>query len=133
MSKEKRREKFLAEAARLYDETMSHAESGTGDKFDDIEEQAEDAGRNMARELLAGRLAAEEEAMREEVPCPECGGPMRRPKKKAERNLDTFSGPVRYERRHAICDRCKRSFSPAGPPTGDSAPRGVGPARPQGL
>jgi len=122
MDEDRKREVFLRDAAQLYDEMMSRA-GGTGQKFDDIEEQAEESGRKMARELLASRLAAEEDALPEKVLCPSCGGPMRRPKKKGERKLDTFSGPVSYERRHAICDRCKSSFSPAGPPAGDSAAR----------
>jgi hypothetical protein len=134
MDRDERREAFLRAAARAYDEAMSRAGGERVERFDDMEEQAEEAGRRVAQELLASQLAAAEEATEKEAAvCPECGGPMRRPKKKALRNLDTFSGPVRYERRHAICDRCKRSFSPAGPPIGDSATWGVGPARPQGL
>jgi hypothetical protein len=133
MDRNERREAFLREAGRLYDEAMSRAGGERAERFDDLEEQAEESGRKMARELLANRLAAEEEAMPEKVMCPECGGPMRRPKKRALRNLDTFSGPVRYERQHAICDRCKRSFSPSGPPARDSAARGIHTTHPQGM
>ena len=98
------------------------------------EQRVGEAGRRVAQRLLADQLAKTEESMdTQTVFCPECGGPMRRPKKKAPRNLDTFSGPIRYERRHAICDRCNQSFSPSGPPAGDSAAGGVGPVRPQGL
>ena len=132
MCEDKNREVFLSEAAQLYDEMISRA-GGTGDKFDDIEEQAEEAGRKMARELLASRLAAEEQAVPEKIPCPICGEPMRRPKKKGQRKLDTFSGPVSYERRHAICDQCKSSFSPAGLPARDSAARRVRPPHSEGL
>lgn len=134
MARDERREAFLRAAARAYDEAMSRAGGERPERFDEMEEQAEEAGRRVARRLLADQLAeAEEAAEKDAVVCPECGGPMRRPKKGAVRNLDTFSGPVRYERRHAICDRCKRSFSPAGPPALDSTARGVGPVRPQGL
>ena len=132
MDEDKRREEFLRDAAQLYDEMISRA-GRTGDKFDEIEEQAEEVGRKIARELLADRLAAEEQTVPEKIPCPICGGPMRRPKKKGPRKLDTFSGPVSYERRHAICDRCHSSFSPSGPPARDSAPRRVRPPHSEGL
>jgi len=132
MGEDKKREEFLRDAAQLYDEMISRA-GRTGDKFDDIEEQAEEAGRKIACELLANRLAAEEQTVPEKILCSICGGPMRRPKNKGQRKLDTFSGPVSYERRHAICDRCKSSFSPAGPPTGDSTARRVRPPHSEGL
>jgi len=134
MGRDERREAFLKAAARAYDEAMSRACGERVERFDDMEEQAEEEGRRVAQKLLANQLAEVEEATEKEaVMCPECGGPMRRPKKTALRNLDTFSGPVRYERRHAICDRCKRSFSPSRPPALDSAAGSVGPARPQGM
>ena len=134
MARDERREAFLQAAARMYDEAMSRAGGARPEQFDEMEEQAEEAGRRVAQRLLTDQLAETEEVMdTQTVFCPECGGPMRRPKKKAPRNLDTFSGPIRYERRHAICDRCNQSFSPSGPPAGDSAAGGVGPVRPQGL
>jgi len=110
------REAFLRDAARLYDDTVSRAGPASGESFDDIEKRVEDAGRELRRRLLALRLAAEEAKQPQVIRCPQCGQPMRRPKASAERTLDTFSGPVFYARRHAICDRCGVSFSPAGPP-----------------
>jgi len=127
------REAFLRDAARLYDETVARAGPASGETFDDIEERVEAAGRELRRRLLALRLAAEEAKQPEVLRCPQCGQPMRRPKTAAARTLDTFSGPVPYARRHAVCDRCGISFSPAGPPTRHPRPRRVGPPRAEGL
>ena len=94
--------------------------------FDDIELHAEAIGRKLVRELLAGRLAAEAGAETcETVICPECGNVMRRPKKPGERHLETASGPVGYERHHAICDRCGSSSSPSGHPAAHPGEGGV--------
>lgn len=127
------REAFLAEARKLYDEMISRAGPASGDTFDDIEEQAEGAGRKLIRKLLKERLAAEAKAEPESVICAKCGRPMRRPEEASARNLDTASGTVRYERRHAICDRCNASFSPSGPAAEDSAARRIGAPPAQGL
>ena len=125
---DKDREAFLAEARRLYDEMISRAGPASGDTFDEIEEQAEGAGRQRILRLLKERLAAEAKAEGAEVACPKCGRPMRRPKKASARNLDTASGTVRYERRHAICDRCEASFSPSGPTAENPGAGRVGPS-----
>ena len=130
-SEEKEREVFLRMAGQLYDEMVSRA-GVSGDRFDDIEEQALAACRELALEFITARLSAEEEAGPEVICCPKCDRKMRRPKS-APRNLDTFIGTVHYERRHAICDGCGHSFSPSGPLAGDSAAGGVEPSDPQGL
>jgi len=130
---DKGREAFLAEARRLYDEMMSRAGPGSGDTLDDIEEQAEGAGRKLILKMLRERLAAEAKADPETTACAKCGKPMRRPKKASRRNLDTASGTVPYERRHAICDRCNASFSPSGPAAENPVARGIGPAPAKGL
>jgi hypothetical protein len=106
---------------------VDRAGQETGDVFDDIEAQAEQMGRETTQELIQARLEVEEARRNEEVPCPECAKPMRRPPKPAERALETASGNVRYRRRHAICDRCRKSFSPAGPSAADSPPGAVKP------
>lgn len=121
------REAFLRRAAAWYDAMAAGAGPESGDVFDDIEEQAEEMGREATRELLRARLAAEEAAQPEETPCPKCGGAMRRPSKGGARNLETASGCVSYERRHAICDRCRASFSPSGPPVENPPPGPVEP------
>jgi hypothetical protein len=131
--KDTRREEFLREAAQLYDGLVRGAGPASGKTFDDIEEQAETQGRKLTRKLLAHRLAAEEQAGPITIPCPKCGRTMRRPNEPAQRHLDTFSGPVRYQRRHAICDHCGFSFSPAGPPARHPEPRPVEPPGPQDL
>jgi hypothetical protein len=105
----------------------------SGDVFDDIEEQAEQMGREATRDLIGARLEAEEARQGEDVACPECGRPMRRPPTAGERALDTASGGVRYRRRHALCDRCRNSFSPAGPPVEDPPSGAVGPPPAQGV
>jgi len=130
---DERREAFLKRAAEWYDRMVARAEEDTEDVFDDIEEQAERMGREATRGLIEARLEAEEARRSETVPCPDCGWPMRRPSAEAQRDLETALGPVRYRRRHAVCDRCGKSFSPAGPPPEDPAPGGVGPVPPQGL
>lgn len=119
-SDQQRREAFLHNAAEKYDDMMSRAGAETGDTFDDIERQARHIGLELRRTLLEDRLADESKVDADEtIGCPQCGGPMRRPKKPSQRNLETTSGQVRYERCHAICDCCKSSFSPSGPPTED--------------
>jgi hypothetical protein len=127
------REAFVRQAARLYDEMMSRAGSASQDTFDDIEEQAEERGRKLILRRLRARLAAEEKAQAETVLCPGCSARMRRPGEAAERNLDTASGTVRYERRHAICDRCGASFSPSGLPPEDSPSGRIEPPASQGV
>ena len=121
------REEFLKEAGRLYDQMLARTGPATGDTFDDMEVQAETIGKKMVLKLLKDRLRAEEKAQSEDVLCPKCGQPMRRPKTAQPRHLDTASGPVPYARRHAICDRCRESFSPSGPTLGDPATRSVQP------
>ncbi len=128
---DKGREKFLREAAKLYDEMISRA--GSSDIFDDIEEQAENAGRKIVLKMLRDRLLAETKAQDEKVNCPKCGRPMRRPEKPFERNLDTSSGTVNYERRHAICDSCDESFSPSGREAEDSPPGRLSPPPEKGV
>ncbi|MBM4036282.1 MAG: hypothetical protein FJ291_31485 [Planctomycetes bacterium] len=127
------REAFLRDAGRIYDEVVLGAGPASGQSFDDMEERAEAAGLLLRRKLLAQRLGAEEAMQPAIIPCPQCGRPMRWHKDPAPRNLDTFSGPVAYERRHAVCDPCGISFSPAGPPARHPRPRGVGPPRHEGL
>lgn len=127
------REEFLARAAALYDDMVSRAGPSSGDTFDDIEQQAEGAGRKLILNLLRERLAAEEEGQAQTIPCPKCKRLMRRPEDARPRNLDTASGTVHYKRRHAICDRCGASFSPAGPAPEDSHARSVEPPDAQGL
>jgi hypothetical protein len=127
------RETFLREAAKLYDEMIKRAGPASGDTFDDIEEQAEGIGRKLILKMLRDRLAAEAQSEPETATCATCGKVMRRPKGAWARHLDTASGTVRYERRHAICDRCGASFSPSGPPPEHPATRGIGPAPAKGL
>jgi hypothetical protein len=127
------RKTFLREAGKLYDQMISRAGPVSADIFDDIEEQAEGMGRKLILKLLKERLAAEAKAEPESVICAKCGKPMRRAKGVSERNLDTASGTVRYERRHAICDRCDASFSPSGPAAENPAARRIGPPPAKGL
>ncbi len=127
------REAFLREAGLVYDKVVGRAGPASGETFDDIEERVEAAGRELRRKLLARRLAAEAAKQPEVIRCSQCGQLMRRPKAAAARTLDTFSGPAPYARRHAICDRCGISLSPAGPPARHPRPRGVGPPRADGL
>jgi len=131
--KGKDREAFLAEAGRRYDEMISRSGSESGDTFDDIEQQAESAGKAMILKLLADRLSAEERSQADKVICSGCGNAMRRPKDRSHRNLETFSGDVDYERRHAICDECGESFSPSGPAAEDSASRQFEPLPEEGV
>ena len=127
------REAFLREAERLYNEMVAGAGPASAQSFDAMEERAEAAGLLLRRKLLAERLAAEEAKQPEVILCPKCGRRMRRQKDPARRNLDTFSGPVAYERRHAVCDSCGFSFSPAGPPPRHPRSWRVGPPRQEGL
>jgi hypothetical protein len=121
------RDEFLSQAGKLYDQMMARSGAGSGDTFDDIELQALRAARELAESCVAKRLAQEEKAASPEIPCPKCRRPMRRPKTPAPRVIQTMAGDVRYERRHAICDRCGASFSPSGPKAQDSGAGGVRP------
>lgn len=127
------REAFLQEAGKLYDQLISRAGPQTGDTFDDIEEQAEGAGRKLILQMLRERLEAEAKAQPKETICSTCGKPMRTSKNDAPRNLDTASGVVHYERPHAICDRCRASFSPSGRAAENSAARGFGAPAAKGM
>jgi hypothetical protein len=122
------REEFLRQAGKLFDELLART-GATGETFDDIEVQAKTIGTELARKLLQARLLAEEQAHNEPVLCPQCGRQMRRLPTGGARNLDTTSGPVHYARRHAICDHCRESFSPSGPPAEDPATRTLQPPR----
>lgn len=124
-------EAFMREARELYDRMMNRA--GGTDVFDDIEEQGEAAGRKLALRMLQDRLSAELKAQSAGVLCEKCGRPMRLTNQSSERNLQTASGTVRYERPHAICDRCEASFSPSGPAAEHSPARRVGAMDAQGL
>jgi len=106
------RERFLAQAARLYDAFLARSGPESGDTFDDMEVQAEAAGRALIVQLLAHRLSEEADPLPQQLSCPQCGRPMRLPPKPAPRQLETASGRVSYERRHAICDHCGKSFPP---------------------
>ena len=121
----------MSRVGELYDEMISRA--GSGDTFDDIEEQAEGVGRKLILKALHDRLAAEEKAQPETIRCPRCGARMRIPRDVKPRNLDTASGAIHYERRHAICDQCGASFSPSGPGPEDSASGRIEPSGSQGL
>jgi uncharacterized protein with PIN domain len=112
---------------------ISRAGPASGDTFDDIEEQAEKAGRELIQQLLRERLAAEDKAQSETVPCPECGRTMRRPKTASPRDLDTASGVVHYERWHAICDSCGAFFFPSGQEVEDSAEGSIGTVPEEGV
>ena len=134
MRSETGREEFLRLAGGLYDQVVSRADSKSDDTLDDIEQQAEKAGREVALRLLAQRLAAEEKVHEQHtVLCPQCGKPMRRATEPSVRHLDTASGTVRYGRCHAICDRCRSSFSPSRQPAGDPPSGRVEPPQTQGL
>jgi len=127
------REEFLAEAAKAYDDMLARAGLESGDTFDDIEIQALGSGRKLIQKLLSERLVAEEQAQSQIIYCPACEKLMRRPDQANKRNLDTASGTVHYERRHAICDRCGASFSPSGPAPEDSKQGTVEPPAAQGV
>ena len=127
------RKRVMDRAGELFDEMVSRAGAGTEDTFDDIEAQAESRGRELTRTLMQARLAVEEMRQGEQALCARCGVPMRRPATAATRNLETASGDVRYQRRHAICDRCHRSFSPSGSPPEDSTSRPLEPPATQGV
>ena len=110
---ETRREQFLQLAGGLYDRVVSRAGSESDDTLGDIEQQAEDAGRDVAVQLLTGRLAVERDVDEQHtVLCTQCGKSMRWATDPSVRHLDTAFGVVRYERRHAACDDCRSSFSP---------------------
>lgn len=130
---DKGRDAFLQEAGKLYDQLISRAGPQSGDTFDDIEEQAEGAGRKLILQMLRERLKAEAQAQPKETTCSTCGKTMRTIKECAERNLSTASGTVHYERPHAMCDRCRASFSPSGRAAEDSAARGFGAPSAQGV
>jgi hypothetical protein len=128
-----RRRAFVDAAAHMWDEQMRRIGPDSGDTLDDIEALAEKQVKELARILLKARLRGEEQAQCEGLICPRCARPMRRPSKPASRALETTSGTVHYQRRHAICDHCGASFSPSGPAPQDPPARGIGPSATQNL
>ena len=126
-------ENFLEDAKQAYLKMMRRAGPASGDTMDDIEVQAEQAGGQLIRKLLAERLAAEEAAQSEAPTCPKCGYKMRRPPQANPRHLQTASGDVPYERKHAFCDRCGASFSPSGRPAQNPSTGRVQPTPAEGL
>lgn len=126
------REAFLQRMAQLYDRMMARL-GAEGESFDDIEELALKLGREASQELMSRRLGAEEGRGSQPQLCPRCGHRLRRPEPPAERKLDTCAGTVAYRRRHAICDRCRTSFSPSGPEAQDTGPGGLKPPGAQDM
>lgn len=114
------REEFLLRMGERYDEMMARA-GAEGQSIDEIEGLALELGRQASQELMAKRLGAEEQRGRRPRVCPRCGHPLRWASKAQERHLETSAGLVRYERRHAFCDRCRDSFSPGGREADDPA------------
>ena len=116
----------------LYDQMMAKA-GVEGETFDGIEELAVKLGRKASRDLMAKRLDIEERKGLQPPVCPRCGHRLRRSREPQERRLETSAGVVRYERRHAFCDRCRRSFPPAGLEAEDPNAGGVEPSGAQDM
>ena len=119
------REQFMQMAGQLYDALLASAASHVPATLDELEHSAAEAGRTLAAAMLTDRLAAESPP--QDPLCPQCGHPLRLLPNPSPRHLNTTVGEVSYCRCHAVCDRCRKTFSPGRPPAWDSRPGPLGP------
>lgn len=114
-----RRQEFLDEAARAFDQMLGSDGQNGLVTFEQREERACELGDALTRRLLEEHLAADDAADPDkQVACPICGGPVLcEAPEKAEmekRELLTRRGKVQYERAARRCTRCRRVFFPRG-------------------
>ena len=123
MSEHMSKQEFLRLAGELYDQI---AQPKPAETFDQIEQQAVQAGKELTGHLMEARLRREDQqaqAHAQAVRCPRCQKPMRLQDPAARRRLRTTAAQVEYRRAHWVCDGCGFSFSPGGPKASDTGAR----------
>jgi hypothetical protein len=114
-----RRQDFLEEAARAFDQMLGSDGQNGLITFAQREERACELGDALTRRLLEEHLAADEEAdPGDAVDCPFCGRPVSCEAPETveleKRQVRTRRGPVEFERAARYCRLCRRVFFPRG-------------------
>ena len=104
----------LTQFARALSQEMFPEGLSEGMKFSDLERAAVEAGDEVSRTLIEGRVRARarSDVAPEPRACPECGGPLREGPRRARR-LSTTRGEVTWTEPAQRCPRCRRAFSPS--------------------
>ena len=114
-----RRQEFLAEAGKAFDQMMGSDGQNGLVTFEQREDRACEIGDGLTRRLLEEHLEADELAdPGAQVDCPICGRPVACDSpEKAEmecRSVQTRRGKIDYERAARRCKHCRRIFFPRG-------------------
>ena len=114
-----RRQEFVEEAGRSFDEMLGSDGQNGLVTFAQREERACELGDGLTRRLLEEHLAADAaDDPGAQVACPICGGPVHcaAPERVAleNRQVRMRRGTVQYERAARRCPRCRRVFFPRG-------------------
>lgn len=123
------KETWLREAEKAYEKVFGQRDRmpkpGRPKTFTELEEEAVQAGNQLARWILEAEITAETEGTGcdgENWPCPHCGKPAQRMRGEGERReLRSRPGGVSVRRCEYYCGSCRKSFFPSRLP-----------ARPQG-
>ena len=112
-----RRQDFLEEAAKAFDQMLGPDGQNGLVTFEEREDRACDLGDALTRRLLEEHLAADGAIdPDEQVLCPICGGPVvcQSPEEVElqPRRVQTRRGPVDFERAARQCESCRRVFFP---------------------
>lgn len=84
-----------------------------------VEDWAVEVGDHLSRAVVHDQLA--QVPVPVELPCcPRCQQPASRQKER-KRRVETRRGPVRVTEPECYCNRCRRSFFPSDPPSGNGA------------
>ena len=114
-----RRQEFLEEAAKAFDQMLGSDGQNGLVTFEQREDRACELGDALTRRLLEEHLAADEAAdPDEQAECPICGRPVpcQSPQKveMENRRVQTRRGAVEFERAARHCTHCRRVFFPRG-------------------
>jgi hypothetical protein len=116
------KEVWFEEAKRAYEEFFNkRARRGPGlGTFDELEEQAVEAGDRLARFLIENSISAQSTDFDppEECDCPRCGEPAKRKGEAPDtRELQAKPGAIAFKRQAYYCAPCRRIFFSNGPRT----------------
>jgi len=116
------KEAWFEEAKRAYEGFFGErVRRGPGlGTFDELEEQAAEAGDRLTRFLIENSISAEsiDSAPPQECDCPRCGKPAKRKGEAPDtRELQARSGAIAFERQAYYCVPCRRIFFSNGPRT----------------
>jgi hypothetical protein len=114
-----RRQDFLEEAGKAFDQMLGSDGQNGLVTFEEREDRACELGDALTCRLLEEHLAADETAdPNEQVDCPLCGraAPCEAPEEveMEKRRVQTRRGAVEFERAARRCNHCRRVFFPRG-------------------